>query len=77
MAFISFWQLITTIVAVLLGHTLIGAIRRLYFHPLAHIPGPRLAALTWWYEFYFDCIQDSRYVFKMQELHQQYGTYGE
>ncbi|BCR99312.1 cytochrome P450 [Aspergillus luchuensis] len=49
------------------------AIRRLYFHPLAHIPGPRLAALTWWYEFYFDVIQSGQYVFKIQDLHTRYG----
>ncbi|PYI03256.1 cytochrome P450 [Aspergillus sclerotiicarbonarius CBS 121057] len=35
--------------------------------------GPRLAALIWWYEFYFDAIQSGRYIFKIQELHQQYG----
>lgn len=62
----------TTVVLSLLL-TVAGAIRRLYFHPLAHIPGPRLAALTWWYEFYFDAIQQGRYVFKIQELHKEYG----
>ncbi|KAL2843905.1 cytochrome P450 [Aspergillus pseudoustus] len=67
-----FWILGTT--AVVFGVWAAGeAIRRLYFHPLAHIPGPRLAALTWWYEFYFDAIQPGQYVFKIQELHKQYG----
>ncbi|KAG8160990.1 hypothetical protein KVR01_009254 [Diaporthe batatas] len=61
----------TLLVAALL--TIGGAIRRLFFHPLAHIPGPRLAALTWWYEFYFDVIQPGQYVFKIQELHKRYG----
>ncbi|KUI54138.1 Trichodiene oxygenase [Cytospora mali] len=63
--------LTTVLLAVLL--TIGGAIRRLFLHPLAHIPGPRLAALTWWYEFYFDAIQPGQYVFKIQELHKQYG----
>lgn len=63
--------LTTVLVAALL--TIAGAIRRLFLHPLAHIPGPRLAALTWWYEFYFDAIQPGQYVFKIQELHKQYG----
>jgi hypothetical protein len=66
-------QVIETTVVLSLLLTVAGAIRRLYFHPLAHIPGPKLAALTWWYEFYFDVIQQGRYVFKIQELHKQYG----
>ena len=64
--------LLTTVLAVALL-TIAGAIRRLFLHPLAHIPGPRLAALTWWYEFYFDAIQPGKYVFKIQKLHKQYG----
>ncbi|TGO48155.1 hypothetical protein BCON_0249g00030 [Botryotinia convoluta] len=53
--------------------TIAEATRRLYVHSLADIPGPKLAALTWWYEFYFDVIQPGQYVFKIQELHKQYG----
>ena len=67
-------QLVETIAVALFLVTIVGAIRRLYFHPLAHIPGPKLAALTWWPEFYYDGIQPRKYVFKIQELHKQYGT---
>jgi hypothetical protein len=69
----ALFQIIETTVILSFLLTLVGAIRRLWFHPLSHIPGPKLAALTWWYEFYFDIIQPSRYVFKIQELHEEYG----
>ncbi|KAM7220995.1 cytochrome P450 [Rhypophila decipiens] len=55
------------------GYTLYGIIWRLYFSPIAHIPGPRLAAITWWYEFYYDIILSGQYTFKILELHKQYG----
>lgn len=46
---------------------------RLQLHPLSHIPGPKLAAMTWLYEIYHDMILPGQYVFKIQELHKQYG----
>jgi hypothetical protein len=72
-AVMTLLQVIETTVALASLATVVEALRRLYFHPLAHIPGPKLAALTWWYEFYFDQIQPSRYVFQIQDLHKQYG----
>ena len=69
----TLFRIIATSVVLSLLLTIFGAIRRLYFHPLAHIPGPKLAALTWWYEFYFDVVQQGRYVFQIMELHKQYG----
>ncbi|KAJ4398691.1 hypothetical protein N0V85_006217 [Neurospora sp. IMI 360204] len=54
-------------------YTLYIAIYRLYLSPLASIPGPRLAALTQWYEFYYDVILHGQYTFKIIELHKQYG----
>ncbi|KAI9642649.1 hypothetical protein NHQ30_008380 [Ciborinia camelliae] len=69
----AFAQLLGTGAVLILILTIAEAIRRIYFHSLAHIPGPKLAALTWWYEFYFDVIQPGQYIFKIQELHKQYG----
>lgn len=73
MAITTILRIIETTAVLSLLLAIVGTIRRLYFHPLAHIPGPKLAALTWWYEFYFDIIQPGKYVFKIQELHKQYG----
>ena len=66
--------LATASVAASLIYLLCLAIYRLYLSPVARFPGPRLAALTFWYEFYHDVIRGGQYVFKINELHDQYGT---
>lgn len=67
-------QILQTIAVASLAYCFGEGLRRLFYHPLSHIPGPKLAALTWWYEFYYDVIQPGRYIFKIQELHQEYGS---
>lgn len=67
-------QVLATSVAVALLWAVTESIRRLFFHPISHIPGPRLAALTWWYEFYYDVVLPGKYIFKIQELHREYGN---
>jgi len=61
----------------LLGlYCVFGALYRLYFHPLAKFPGPRLAATTGWYEFYHDIIHRGYFIWHIQKLHDQYGARG-
>jgi hypothetical protein len=48
---------------------------RLYLHPLAGYPGPKLAAISNWYEFYYDVIQHGKFTAHIQELHEEYGMY--
>ena len=49
------------------------AIYRLFLHPLASVPGPKLAALSLWYEFYYDCIHAGKMSSKVSEMHAHYG----
>lgn len=49
------------------------AIRRLVLSPLAKFPGPRLAALSNWYEFYYDVILQGKFTSHIQHLHKKYG----
>ena len=57
------------------AYTLYGAIWRLYLSPIAHIPGPRLAALTFWNEFYYDVFLGGKYTWTIQQYHEKYGMH--
>lgn len=46
---------------------------RMYFDPLSKIPGPKLAAASLWYEFYYDVVKKGRYTWKIWEMHDKYG----
>lgn len=55
---------------------LIGlAVYRLFFHPLAKFPGPKLAAVTRYYEAYYDVWKHGRYIWKIRDMHEKYGKF--
>jgi hypothetical protein len=56
-------------------YTLSLAIYRLWLSPLSKIPGPKLAALTGLYEFYWDCLKVGQYKWRIEEMHEKYGNY--
>ncbi|KAI1411477.1 cytochrome P450 [Hypoxylon sp. FL1857] len=64
------WRLLGVVVITYYG-TLV--FYRLFLHPLAHYPGPRLAAISRWYEAYYDVILNGKYTLKIAELHNEYG----
>jgi hypothetical protein len=49
------------------------AIYRLFLSPLAAFPRPRLAAITSFYEFYYDVIKPAKFVFEIERMHKIYG----
>lgn len=42
-------------------------------HPLSNVPGPKLAAATYWPEFYHDVVLGGRYTHAIKRMHDQYG----
>jgi hypothetical protein len=51
------------------------SIRRLWFHPLSKYPGPRLAAMTLWWQCYYDVFHDGggQLLAQLELLHKKYG----
>ncbi|KAJ5087802.1 hypothetical protein N7456_011418 [Penicillium angulare] len=54
-------------------YLIIRTIYRLHFHPLSKIPGPKLAAATNGYEFYFNVIKRGKFIWEIERLHEIYG----
>ncbi|KAF7595467.1 hypothetical protein BBP40_005803 [Aspergillus hancockii] len=50
-------------------YAIIQSIYRLYFHPLSHIPGPKLAAITHGYEFYHNIVKGPIIRINPREVH--------
>jgi hypothetical protein len=46
---------------------------RLFFSPIAAIPGPKLAAITQWYETYYNVYLGGKFTLHLDKLHAKYG----
>ncbi|KAK6380416.1 hypothetical protein LTS17_005606 [Exophiala oligosperma] len=64
---------LVAIVLALILRALHLTVQRCFFHPLAKIPGPRLAAISYLYEFYYDAWLGGKYCFHIEDLHEKYG----
>jgi hypothetical protein len=64
--------------ALLVGsvYLILRSIYRLWFHPLSKFPGPKLAAITHLYEFYYDAIKGGMYIWEIERWHLKYGEWG-
>lgn len=49
-------------------------IYRLIFSPIAKFPGPKLAAVSGWYELYYDVVHKGKYLFEIEKMHDKYGV---
>lgn len=69
-------QLIAAVGAVaIVIHWIFLVFYRLYWSPLAKIPGPKLAALTQWTETYYDVFHGhgGQFIWQYRKWHEQYG----
>lgn len=65
-------SILTPVALTSLLYLTVLAFYRLFLHPLVRFPGPKLAAITRYYEAYYDVVQNGQYMFKIAELHKQY-----
>lgn len=70
---INWNQAVPLLVVLLLVYISTLLTRRLLFSPIAKFPGPKFAAASFFYEFYYDFVCRGRYEFKIEELHEKYG----
>lgn len=66
-------SILAAAILISVAYTIGLCLYRIYFSPVSHIPGPLLAKATYWYEFYYDVVQQGQYTFKIKELHEHYG----
>ncbi len=66
-------HLCAILLSMLLIYGVLLVVYRLYLSPIAAIPGPKLAALTEWYEFYYHLIKNGQFGRAVERMHDKYG----
>ncbi|KZM24039.1 uncharacterized protein EKO05_0004605 [Ascochyta rabiei] len=70
---VSLLEAASTLLLVCATYAISLAVYRVYLHPLSKYPGPKLAAATQWYEFYFDVLKRGRFAWEIKRMHDLYG----
>ena len=70
---VPFGRLAAVLAAWMLLYPIALAVYRLTLSPLARFPGPKIAAATGWYQFYYDFFCSGKYIFAIESMHRSYG----
>ena len=57
----------------LVGYGASIAFYRMFLHPLAKFPGPKIAGLTRWYECYQEIALRGHFLYDIEKMHEKYG----
>ena len=73
----SFTSLFAIAAAIPVLYGVVLAVYRLYLSPLAGFPGPKLAALTQYYEGYYDLVSGGggNFTRRIKRMHEMYGMF--
>ena len=71
---VPYTRVLLAIVVVYLTWTVCSAFYNVYFHPLAHFPGPKLAAASKYWLFYQEFVRGISLSDIRDDLHAQYGA---
>ena len=69
----NYSHIIGSLVVIAIAYRVWRLFYDLYLHPLARIPGPKLAAVTYLYQTYYSLIGGSRFYIQIGKLHDKYG----
>lgn len=71
----SLGTIICSLLALTSLYLIVTTVYRLIFHPLANFPGPKSAAASKWYEFYFDIVKSpgGQFFHELSRMHDEYG----
>lgn len=65
--------LLPATVVTVVAYLVYTIIYNVYFHPLAHFPGPPLAAISAYWKAYVECIANRSFSHELVELHARHG----
>jgi hypothetical protein len=71
----SAFEIVGAVILTYVVYIIVVSIHRFYFSQYSNFPGPKLAALTYGYMFYYDAVAGKgQYIYKIKELHEEYSA---